>query len=311
VTRVARIGLTTADADGLAAFYCQAFGFAPAGVEHRGGQGFARMMGLADAEARVVLLRLGRQVIELVAFARPGLPYPPDITSHDVRFQHMAIVVADIEAAYARLLAYHGWSAITSPQPQCLPARSGGVGAFKFRDPEGHPLELLAFPPGRAPPYWQEAGAQDPCLGIDHSAIVVADTARSLAFYRRLGFRVAGRSLNHGVEQDRLDGVSGAVVEVTSLAPDPELPPHLELLCYRSPAICRSALPLPRSNDSAATRIVLEMEQLPETMRKMFAAQADFISDGAGDLHDGRPAALIRDPDGHALLLLGRRPGIC
>jgi hypothetical protein len=74
----------------------------------------------------------------------------------DLRFKHIAIVVADMESAYLRLRACQGWTAITRPAPQRLPANSGGVTASKFRDPEGHPLELLAFPPNNMPSRWRE-----------------------------------------------------------------------------------------------------------------------------------------------------------
>lgn len=43
------------------------------------------------------------------------------------------------------------------PRGARLPESSGGVTAFKFRDPDGHPLELLAFPDGKVPSRW---GAQ-------------------------------------------------------------------------------------------------------------------------------------------------------
>jgi catechol 2,3-dioxygenase-like lactoylglutathione lyase family enzyme len=301
VTRIARVAFTTADADGLAAFYVAAFGFERIGVEERREQRFGRLMGIEGVEARAIVLRLGQQILELVAFAEPGMPYPPEVSGNDPRFQHIAIVVSDMKAAYARLLGCRGWTPITSPAPQRLPASSGGVTAFKFRDPEGHPLELLAFPPGKAPPVWRGSGESGPCLGIDHSAITVADTARSVDFTERLlGLSVAGRSLNHGGEQERLDGVPNAVVEVTALAPSSLEPPHLELLCYRSPF--RDAAAVPRSNDIAATRLVLETDPLPELVVQLVAAKVRFISAGI----QGRPAAaLIRDPDGHALLLRG------
>src|SRR5262249_53557866 len=153
--------------------------------------------------------------------------------------------------AYSRLCACGGWTAITRGAPQRLPASSGAVTAFKFRDPEGHPLELIAFPPDNVPPRWRQALHGDgPFLGIDHSAIVVSDTARSVAFYQQvLGFSVAGGSLNRGREQEQLDAVPAAVVEVTALDPGSDNPPHLELLCYRSPAAPRGTSAAPPSND--------------------------------------------------------------
>ena len=314
VMRIGRISLTTANADRLGSFYQQAFGFEAMEIEHHGGTSFARLTGVEGAQARALPLRLGEETIELLAFTARGAPYPRDIGCDDPRFQHVAIVVSDMETAYLRLCACKGWTAITRPAPQRLPAGSGGVTAFKFRDPEGHPLELLAFPPDNEPPCWRGASHEHGlCLGIDHSAIVVADTAPSVAFYQQvLGFSVAGGSLNRGQKQEQLDAIEqldavpGAVVEVTALDPVADNPPHLELLCYRSVGLQRGAPAALRSNDIAATRLTLEVDDLPSLEHRLAAARVRFISAGAVALRDNRPALLIRDPDGHALLLLGR-----
>jgi catechol 2,3-dioxygenase-like lactoylglutathione lyase family enzyme len=268
VRRIARVGLVTADPAGSEAFYRDALGFERIGVEERAGG------------ARVTTLRLGGETVELVAYAEPGRPYPPDSASYDLWFQHFAIVVAPMRDAYAGLCAAAGWTAISTHGPQRLPESSGGVTAFKFRDPEGHPLELLEFPPGKVPAAWQGQHAEGPCLGIDHSAIAVADTAASVRFYQGLGFAVSARSLNQGVEQDRLDDAPGAVVEVTALSIPGAPGPHLELLGYRHP-VGRPAPPM-SDNDVAKTRLVLETDQAPES----------------------RSPAPLRDPDGHDLVLV-------
>jgi catechol 2,3-dioxygenase-like lactoylglutathione lyase family enzyme len=314
LNRIGSISFTTADADRLGAFYRQAFGFEAMEVEHHRGTSFARLTGVEGAQARALPLRLGQETIELLAFTPHGAPYPRDIGCDDPRFQHIAIVVSDMETAYSRLCACKGWTAITRPAPQQLPASSGGVTAFKFRDPEGHPLELLAFPPANVPPCWRDAPQRDgPCLGIDHSAIVVADTAPSVAFYQQLlGFSVAGGSLNRGQKQEQLDAVQqldavpGVVVEVTALDLGADNPPHLELLCYRSVGLPRGVPAALSSNDIAATRLTLEVDDLPSLEHRLAAARVRFISAGTVALRDNRPALLIRDPDGHALLLLGR-----
>ncbi len=301
--RILRVSLTTAEPERLAAFYVDALGFTQVAVEERSGAAFSRLMGIDAARARAATLRLGRQEVELLAFAGPGAPYPSDSASSDLRFQHLAIVVRDMRSAYARLAASRGWTPITRPEPQQLPARSGGVLAFKFRDPEGHPLELLEFPRDRTPAAWRTADAADPCLGVDHSAITVADSARSVDFYRRLfGFSVAARSLNRGPEQARLDGVPAAVVEVTALGHPAAGPLHLELLCYRPPATQQR--PQLNSSDIAATRLVIEVDDLPTLAERIESAPADFVSRGVVVQADGRPAALLRDPDGHASYLL-------
>ena len=236
--RIGRISFTTADADRLGAFYRQAFGFEAMETEYHGGTGFARLTGVEGARARALPLR-GEETIELLAFTRRGAPNPADIGCNDLQFQHIAIVVADMEAAYLRLCACGGWTAITRSAPQRLPASSGAVTAFKFRDPEGHPLELLAFPPDNVPPRWREAPRRHgPCLGIDHSAIVVSGTTLSAAFYRQvLGFSVVGGSLNRGREQEQLDAVPGAVVEVTALDPGVGKPRILNCSAIDLPAV--------------------------------------------------------------------------
>jgi catechol 2,3-dioxygenase-like lactoylglutathione lyase family enzyme len=110
-------------------------------------------------------------------------------------------------------------------------------------------------------------------LGIDHSAISVADSERSIAFYEGLGLSVAARSLNRGPEQARLDGLSAPQVEVTALALSQGVA-HLELLCYRG--VSRGEATRLRNNDMASTRLILEA---------------------------ARECCLL-DPDGHHLLLL-------
>lgn len=201
-----------------------------------------------DPVAGHVGLRLGDQLIALVR--TPAARHAPG-QSHATSFQHFAIVVSDMDAAYAQLGAVPGWSPVSRDGPVQLPPSSGGMRAFKFRDPDGHPLEFLSFPAGAAPELWRREGLM---LGIDHTAITVAETASSVAFYGTLGFTVASRGLNRGDTQARLDGVDDPVVEVTGLIPPGGAPPHLELLCYLSPATVREAL---MPDDVLATRIVL------------------------------------------------------
>ncbi|ODR96565.1 hypothetical protein AUC70_14945 [Methyloceanibacter stevinii] len=44
---------------------------------------------------------------------------------------------------------------VTAGAPVLLPPNTGSVTAFKFRDPEGHPLELISFPDGVGDARWQ------------------------------------------------------------------------------------------------------------------------------------------------------------
>jgi catechol 2,3-dioxygenase-like lactoylglutathione lyase family enzyme len=281
VRKLARIGLTTTDANGLASFYEKTLGFRRLAAKRFSGAEFERLVNV-EGGARGITLGLGDERIELLEFDRPGEPYPENTSSSDLIFQHFAIVVTDIDKAYQRLTTVGGWTAISRGGPQRLPKTSGGVSAFKFRDPDGHPVELLAYPNDRVPARWARFGC-DLCLGIDHSAISISDSALSIAFYKGLGFRVSETTLNHGPEQARLDGVCEPQVEVTSLTPS-QATPHIELLSYRS-AMHERGIVL-RNNDVASTRLVLETEYL---------SPADEYTSG--------PRSLL-DPDGHHLLLV-------
>src|SRR5262249_18461341 len=142
----------------------------------------------------VVRMVLHGDTIELTEYLAPrGRPIPVDSRSNDRWFQHVAIIVSDMDRAYAWLRKHKVEHA--SPGPQLLPAwnpNAGGIEAFYFKDPDGHVLEVLHFPHGKGDPRWRRP-SDDLFLGIDHTAIVVADTAASLAFYRDLlGMRVAG-----------------------------------------------------------------------------------------------------------------------
>jgi catechol 2,3-dioxygenase-like lactoylglutathione lyase family enzyme len=303
--RIARVSLTTAEPEACSAFFREALGFAEVGIEERADEAFGRLMGLPSARAQVRLLRLGRQEVELVTFAEKGRPYPSSSTSSDPWFQHIAIVASDMRAAYSRLSARPGWTPISTFGPQPLPDSSGGVTAFKFRDAEGHPLELIEFPPARRPKVWQAPRGTDPCVGIDHSAIVVSSNSASIAFYQRLGFTLAARSLNLGIEQERLDAISGVEVEVTRLDhAGTDAPPQLELLCYRSPSAGYSSMLNGRSNDVATTRLLLDAG--PGMSLAPILANLDMrlVSDGVVAVGDGHQAVLLHDPDGHHLMLV-------
>lgn len=205
-------------------FYTHALGFA----EESGPDGYALLPEAWGTTPRAFArLRLGQQTLMLAECETTQ----PDSGAEDPRFQHIAIIASDMALAWQRLRAYGPLASISQGGPQQLPADSGGVSAVKFRDPDGHPLELLAFPAGAVPQRWALAGG--PTLGIDHSAISVADADVSIAFYaREMGLRQASRQVNQGAEQARLDGLVAPMVDVVGLQPATPTP-HLELLGYR------------------------------------------------------------------------------
>ena len=219
---------------------------------------------------------LGGVRFELVP--RHAGPATPPAVAPDPRFQHAAIAVADMGATIERLLA-SGATPISEGGPQHLPANTGGVTAFKFRDPDGHPLELIAFPPGVGDPRWQRRPDARLTLGIDHFALVVSDVERSIAFYSaQFGFRVVSRGVNRGAEQNRLDGLAGVEVDVIALAPGSGAQtPHLELLGYRQPPFTGApVLPSPADGDVVLLRTLGTAAQRhdPDGHRLLAAAEA-------------------------------------
>jgi catechol 2,3-dioxygenase-like lactoylglutathione lyase family enzyme len=284
VHKLARFGLTTQHLGRLVRFFELAFDCREIARERRSGTGFVQIMGVRGG-ATSVTLRLGDASIEILEFDYPGRPYVPDLSPYDNEFQHFALVVEDMDAAYSRLSSVTGWSSISSAGPQHLPASSGGVKAFKFRDPDGHPLELLSFPQDRTPERWRDQAVRPLFLGIDHSAMSCSNAAASIDFYQAMGLLLTARSFNHGIEQERLDGIPTPQLDVFALAPEASTP-HVELLCYRDRATRRASSI--RSNDIGATRLIFERDSA--------------LLSGASD-------RLILDPDGHHLLVTSMVPG--
>ena len=310
VVRLLRISRPVLDLDRTELFYRNGLGFAPVASTTYDDPVFGRLLGLDGVHARSLRMRLGLQEVEFVAYHPTGEPYPTESTSADLWFQHIAIVVSDISSAHARVGQQAGFSPISHDGPQRLPPASGSVTAFKFRDPDGHPLELIHFPPGSGAEIWHDPAKRALSLGIDHSAISVSDTSVSKAFYTQLlGMIESGHSLNKGPAQARLDGLDDPVVDVTALAPIGQATPHLELLGYHMPARDRSRTSSSRTNDIASTQVVLEVDDIRSLARRLTAAGTVFVSPELLRLSDGREAAPIRDPDGHRLMLVAATVG--
>jgi len=298
VLRLKRVSLIVADLDAMASFYVDSFGFARVGEQVRDGPAHSRLFGLRALSERVQTLRLGREEIELVACTPAGRAYPTPRTSADGWFQHFALAVSDMARVYDGLVRTDLMAPISQGGPQLLPPNTGAVTAYKFRDPEGHPLELSQFPPGVGSPRWQGGGVA--CLGVDHSAIGVADLARSEAFYAgQLGLDANFRTTNRGPEQDRLDGLHSDGVGIVALQPVDRDSPHIELLHYPQ----GRPGPTPAVNDVAATRLTLQVADLDVLAERLQAAGVGFVSPGIVTLESGARAVALRDPDDHLLVL--------
>src|SRR6516165_2113742 len=251
VKGVDSIGLTVSDLDRSVDFYSSVLHFEKVSETEVDGEAYEHLAGVFGLRMRTARMRLGEEFIELTEFLAPrGRPAPADARSNDRWFQHIAIIVSDMDRAYQWLRDHKVQHA--SPGPQLLPAwnkNAGGIRAFYFRDPDGHPLEVLAFPPGKGAAKWH-AATDRLFLGIDHTAIVISDTEASLRFYRdRLGMEVAGESENYGPEQERLNNVFGARLRITALRAASG--PGSEFLEYLTPRDGRPAPGDAHANDLA------------------------------------------------------------
>jgi catechol 2,3-dioxygenase-like lactoylglutathione lyase family enzyme len=313
VEGVESIGMTVSDLDRAVAFYTTVLPFNTVAVFESTGREHELLTGVFGARTRTARLALGDERIELTEFVAPkGRPYPADTRANDRWFQHVAIIVADMDRAYARLQAHRVTDASTSPQrlPDWNP-NAGGIKAHYFRDPDGHFLEILQFPDGKGNPRWRQAASSSPdalFLGIDHTAIVTDDTDGSLAFYRdTLGLRVAGGSVNHGIEQEHLNNVFGARLRITTLAG--AAGPAVELLEYLTPGDGRPAPLDLRANDLAhweTTVAARGLDAMFDLARRAFRFVSPRVAMANPDTGLAR-GLLVRDPDGHGVRLVERR----
>jgi catechol 2,3-dioxygenase-like lactoylglutathione lyase family enzyme len=296
-----RITLIVSDLDRSEEDYVKTFGCT---VERRDDiePSVTSVLCIPHARGRSSCLRLGRERVELLEFTdSAGRPYPPDSTATDLWFQHMAVIVSDMTEAHRQVMANPRFRPITRAGPVRLPDSSGGVTAFKFRDRDGHPLELLAFPAGRVPEEWRTVDDAGSFLGVDHTAIAISDTARSASFFASVfGFSAGGRTENRGPEQDALDDVDDVQVSVTRLARD--LPaPRMELLHYHVGT--RRQIPADTaSNDITATHCVMRVASLDATAAALAQHGTPLTADDLMIRRDGIRAALIQGPDGHRFL---------
>ncbi len=300
------VGITVDDMDVALEFYTEVLPFRVVSDQEVMGTEYEHLFGVFGLRARIVRLVLGDEYIELIDYvAKQGRPIPVDSQSNDEWFQHIAIIVSDMDRAYAHLRKHHVTHA--SPEPQRLPdwnPNAGGIKAFYFRDPDGNNLEILEFPPDKGSSRWQRRGGEL-FLGIDHTAIVVHDTQSALRFYRDgLGMDVKGQSENYGIEQERLNNVFGARLRITAVGGDSG--PAVELLEYLAP---RTGRPMPvdtRANDLWHWQIQLSVDSAQQMLPRISASEGSLVSPGVVRMPDTaafRAAVLARGPAGHGVLM--------
>ena len=140
VKSVDAVGITVADLDRSVEFFSRVLGFEKVGDVEVYGDAYEQLQAVFGARLRVARMKLGDETFELTQYLAPeGRPIPADWRSNDHSFQHIAIVVSDIDKAYRHLRAHGIRHASTAPQtiPADNPA-AAGIRAFYFKDPDGH-----------------------------------------------------------------------------------------------------------------------------------------------------------------------------
>jgi len=302
VSAVDSVNMTVSDMDRAVDFYSRVLSFKKVWDTEVAGETYENLEDVFGVRMRVVRMQLGDEFIDLTEYLAPkGRPINAGARSNDRSFQHIAIVVSDMDKAYSWLRQNKVEYASSGPQRLLnWNKTASGIKAFYFKDPDGHSLEILQFPPDKGAEKWHRPSAKL-FLGIDHTAIVVGDTEASLHFYRDLlGMRIVGESENYGTEQEHLNNVFGAHLSITSLRAGSG--PGIELLEYLSP---RDGKPFPldeHANDVIHRQTMLVTRNTDQAARDLYSAKVNFVSSGviANQMDElgYRTAIIVRDPDG-------------
>src|SRR5881398_708222 len=306
---VESVGMTVSDMDRSVAFY-SALAFQKVSDVEVLGEQYEHLEGVFGTRMRIVRMKLGNEFVDLTEYLAPrGRPIPVDSRSNDIWFQHIAIVVRDMDQAFEKLRALKVQFVSTGPQtlPPSIKA-AAGIKAFYFRDPDQHNLEIIYFPPSKGDPRWQEK-TEKLFLGIDHTALGISNTDASLKFYRDLlGLRKAGESENFGREQEHLNQVFGAHLLITGMRPASG--PGIEFLEYLAP---RDGRPRPcdiHANDIVHWQTIMTTDDVDLLAKKLRDAHVSFVSSGLVRMPKDKvgysKGALVSDPDGHNVLLIQR-----
>ena len=309
VTNVTHVSYTVSDTESAVAFLKKNVDAKVNYTKEISGKALQRMFGIREdhnLSLQLTSVSIGTNEVRLLEFDSdlPARKIPFDSKSNDLWFQHIAIVVDDMPAAYEQVHANKVEHVSTAPQtlPDYIPA-AAGISAFYFRDKDDHNLELIYFPEGKGNPKWKTE-TDDLFLGIDHTAIGIDDTDVSLHFYQNvLGLQVAGNSENYGPEQEHLNQVFGARLLITGLHATSGF--GVEFLEYIAPP---GGKPYPEDStplDHWYWHTAMQVDDLSGLVHKIERENYKIISNGIVAMKelDYSKTVIVRDPDGHAILL--------
>lgn len=306
VASVGAIGITVKDMNRSVKFYEEVLGFKKVSDNEFSGAAYESLNNLFGLNIRVVKMQLGDEFIELTDFLTSGgRSIPEDQKPNDLFFQHIAIVVSDMDKAFQQLKRFNVEYVSTSPQT--LPITNiaaAGIKAFYFHDPDDHNLELIYFPKGKGNSKWQISNGKI-FLGIDHTAIGVSSTENSQKFYQDiLGIERKGDSWNFGTEQEHLNNMEGASLHITGFRATAG--PGVEFLQYLMPGPGKKYPADTRADDIWFWQTTLFTADAKALYNKLKASGYSFISKEIVDINANgvySKSFIVKDPDGHAMLV--------
>jgi len=307
VVKVGAIGITVKNMDRSLKFYTEVLGFHKVSEAELSGEAYEKLNGLFGLNMHVARLQLGDEIIELIDYLTAGgRSIPEDQRSNDLFFQHIAIVVSDMEKAFEQVKKFNVEYVSTAPQtlPKSIPGAEG-IKAFYFHDPDNHNLELIYFPKGKGQPKWQQP-TDKIFLGIDHTAIGVSNTETSHTFYADiLGIERKGDSWNKGIEQEHLNNVEGASLHITGYRA--AAGPGIEFLQYIVPGPGKKYPEDTRADDLWFWQTTLYTHDAAALFNKLKVSGYSFLSkELVPVLRNGvmNRSFIVKDPDGHAMLIM-------
>jgi catechol 2,3-dioxygenase-like lactoylglutathione lyase family enzyme len=135
VSAVDSVDMTVSDMDRAVDFYSRVLSFKKVGDTEVTGETYEHLEGVFGVRMRVVRMQLGDEFIELTEYLVPkGRPIAAGARSNDRSFQHIAIIVSDMDKAYDWLR--QNKVEYASSGPQRLPnwnRNAAGIKAFYFR----------------------------------------------------------------------------------------------------------------------------------------------------------------------------------
>jgi catechol 2,3-dioxygenase-like lactoylglutathione lyase family enzyme len=300
VTSVGAICITVKELAPSLKFYTDVLQFKLIATEHFYGENHEQLFGKFGIHYKIAHLQLGDEYVDLIDYLTSGgRSIPETQQSNDLAFQHIAIVVRDMDAAFKTLQKHN--VEFVSTVPQTIPLTNNaaaGIKAFYFHDNDNHNLELIYFPKGKGKTKWQTP-TKSIFLGIDHTAIGVSNTNNSLQYWvNNLSLEKKGESHNTGTEQAHLNFIKNAELQITGLAATAG--PGVEFLQYLKPGAGKSYPADTQCDDLWNWLTKVNCTGIDALFSQLKAARVQIVSEAVVVIN-GKKNFIARDPDGHAV----------